>query len=391
MLTTDTLLLKIVNDPSFSYDSDLSSRERNILLSMSTQLKRSLFLTKKQSNLLISILQANKEKIKNVTVDDLELIDNPIWSQEFREVQTVKKIYFSDEKFSNIILEISYDKSIRDKINKLKNEIIGNVDNISPSIYKINSNEFNLITVVDCFLNDEFNLSNDIKDLYEKIKNLTNNNSNYLNIFSPNNQQILNLVLDEVDNEQNKDLILLDRKIKYQYSIVPKNTSNSLDFKIANRSKPYVWIDSNLYNLESVFDSLVTLNKFPCLLIFDKHNISHSLKMLKMTYDYIKKHNIDNVGIYFRVDNSSDSNKEFNSFIKDNNLNNRLSDNIKIAGITKNSLPKFFFNSNWYPESVISFTDNINGFKTGTFCCKADLVIHYNSAKPLHEKLYDLL
>lgn len=390
MLTTDLFLITLAETSLVSNDILFSKKEKKILLSLAQQLKRGIFLTKKQANLLINILSSNKENYKNMNAEEVSLIENPIWSENFREIVSVKKIYFSDPDFKYITIESTYDKTFKIKINELKKVVAGNIINVSPTFYKILCNEFNLKTVVDFFLNDNFDISIDVKNLYNKIDNLVKNNPSYLDVYSPHNDKILNYVLDEITEGSDKNLILLDRRIKYQYSFTPEKVDDSLTFKIANRSKSNVWIDETTHTLKTVLESLVSLNRFPCLFIFDKHDVENSLKMLKLLKEYDTIHNA-NIGIYFRVDNSSPINKEFNEFIKNNNLNKILNSETKIAGIASALLPKFFLSNEWHPSSVINFSPSFNGSKTSAFCQRVDLIIHYSWRKPASEKNYDIL
>lgn len=391
MLTTDVLLIKLTENVSFLNDHLFPKKEKKILLSLSHQLKRGVLLTKKQANLLINILSSNKENFKNMSIEDLSLIENPVWNKEFREIVPIKKIYFSDSNFNDLMIESTHDKTFKDKINKLKKILSNNITSVSPTVYKVSYNEFILITVVNFFSKDDFAISNDVKNLYEKINDLVTNNSNYLNIYSPNNDKILNCVLKEVTDDSNKDLILLDRRIRYQYSFSSEKVEDTLKFKIANRSKSNVWIDESKYELEEILDAFNILNRFPCLFIFDKHNVENSLKILNLLKKYSDKQKNDNIGIYFRVDNSSPINKEFNEFIKNNDYNKQLNSETKIAGIANTMLPKFFFTVDWYPCSVINFSTSFNGLKSKVFCQGVDLIVNYAIPKPVSEKLYDIL
>jgi|694.fasta_scaffold00012_182 hypothetical protein len=391
MLTTDALLITLTETLSFQDNDSFPKKEKKILLSLSHQLKRDIFLTKKQANLLINILSSNKENLKIMNAEEVSLIENPLWSKDFREIIPTKRIYFSDLDFKYLIVESTHDKSFKDKINKLKKVVSGNTINISPTLYKILCNEFNLITVVDFFSKEDFIVSDDVKNLYKKITELVKNNSNYLDIHNPHNNKILSQVTDEIINESDKDLILLDRRIKYQYSFSSKKVENSLKFKIANRSKTNIWIDETNYTLEEILESFSSLNRFPCLFVFDKHDVVSSLRILNLLKNYSEKTFNDSIGIYFRVDNSLPVNKEFNEFIKNNNLNKKLTSETKIAGIASALLPKFLLNTNWYPLSVINFSPTFNGSKTSAFCQRVDLITHYSSHKPASEKHYDIL
>lgn len=90
------------------------------------------------------------------------------------------------------------------------------------------------------------------------------------------------------------------------------------------------------------------------------------------------------VGIYFRFDNHSNSNKEFNEFIKSRRLNAPLTKTSFIAGIASNQIPKFIFKEGWYPDTVISFVTNMHNNKVSAFCDSVDMIIYYTNNKPIH-------
>lgn len=391
MLTTDALLIALTENLSFQNNSSILKKEKKILLSLSHQLKRNVFLTKKQANLLINILASNKENLLIMNPEEVSLIENPLWSQNFREIVPIKKIYFLNSDFNYLIVESTHDNSFRDKINKLKKIILGNTINVSTTKYKILCNEFNLLTTVNFFSKDGFIVSDEVKNLHEKIVKLVEHNSNYLDINSPQNSKILSCVTKEIIKESDRDLILLDKRIKYQYSFLSEKIENSLAFKIANRSKINVYIDEKDHTLEEVLESFTRLNRFPCLFVFNRHDVIPSLRILNFLKTYIEKTHNHNIGIYFRVDNSSHANKELNEFIKNNNFNKNLTSEIKIAGVASALLPKFFFTTNWYPESVINFSPTFTRSKTSIFCQRVDLIAHYGLLKPVAEKYYDIL
>jgi len=101
MLTTDALLITLTETLSFQDNDSFPKKEKKILLSLSHQLKRDIFLTKKQANLLINILSSNKENLKIMNAEEVSLIENPLWSKDFREIIPTKRIYFSDLDFNS--------------------------------------------------------------------------------------------------------------------------------------------------------------------------------------------------------------------------------------------------------------------------------------------------
>ena len=176
---------------------------------------------------------------------------------------------------------------------------------------------------------------------------------------------------------------------KYEYSL-PNNEEN-LTFKIANRSNTQVYVNSKTYSLDDVFSSLQDLERFPVLLIFNKNDVEESIKILKNLVNLSKKLSLENIGIYYRLDNNADSNKNFNQIIQENKLNCELNVSTKVAGTASTFLPKFFYKTNWYPRSVVSFTNSFKSNKVFTYCDSVDCIVYYNEHKPLVGKIDEIL
>ena len=97
----------------------------------------------------------------------------------------------------------------------------------------------------------------------------------------------------------------------------------------------------------------------------------------------LKNCDLNNVGIYFRFDSAGDSNKDFNATISNLGYNAKLDKHTLVAGIANNKLPKFMLKNGWYPNSVISFSNNFKGNKTSVYCNAVDLIVYYNDKRPL--------
>ncbi len=175
-----------------------------------------------------------------------------------------------------------------------------------------------------------------------------------------------------------------DRRLRYQYQIFQKNPEISLKNSLANREKTRVWVNSNTVTLQELIVALMDLKRLPVLTIFNGHDSDESLKNLNNLANSLK--NIDlsnNVGIYFRFDNNSSKNQEFNSAVSSFEFNKPLNNLTEVAGIANNKLPKFVVSNNWKPMSVISFSNNFKNNKTSFYCDNVDLIVYYNPKEPL--------
>lgn len=392
MLTIDLLLHQIIDLPNFQTNLSISSKNKKILISLSKQVKKGYFFTENQGNLLIKILKENQEILEKENNLNLDVINTPTWSQSFRIVNVVRKIYFQDEKDTKIVVEVDYDKQSKQRILELSRSFQGDFVSVSPNKFIIESTEKNILSLINSIDLNSFNIEERIIKLYQRIKIIYDQGTDHLNISSSDNEKIINYINNELTNKDtNLDLIMLDRRHRYQYSLENNTLENTLSFKIANRQSTNVWINESNIDLSNLFASLRELSRFPVLVIFDKHQKILCHHNLLMLYDALKDYQNNKVGIYFRVDNNSEENKNFNLLIGKLGYNNNLDSDTSVVGINFTTLPKFMLMSSWYPKTVISFTNLFKHSKAAAYCDAVDLVVYYNKNRPLIGEIHDIV
>lgn len=382
MLTTDQLLNNLIDNGAISQCDKISDQDKKIFGSLRHQLKKQVFLTEKQGNLLIKLLQNNKKHL-HLTTEEIYVINTPFWSQEFRLYFPIRKIYFSNEKRDSIIIEFSYDKELKQKLSKefdpsASRRALSSTSN-RITIYPT---EYNILKLIHTIKNDNFEIEHDILDLYQKIELAIKNHTNYIDILNEKNQNLFNIVTKDLTDKDNTDLILLDRRIKFQYEYKSTNIQNTLAYKIASRKNSTLYVNSKIYELQNIFEAFTQLKRFPILIIFDEHEISTCNRLLDELNNVLKISNIENkTGVYFRFNNSV--NKIFNQKISEYNFNQYLDYDTNIVGISLKQLPKFLLKTDWYPRSVISLTANFRHSKVWSYCNQSDLIIFYSEVEPL--------
>lgn len=384
MMTIDNLLHDLVNNQMFLTNKKVDQKVLKTLNSLSKQIKKGLFLTEKQAKLAVNLLKEISRDDHLSHLVDTRILDLETWSCPFRVINVYKKIYFEDEKKEQFIVEFTYDKDIKTKLFDIKSKTNGNTHAMSPSKFSFSATEKNIGLVLDCLAFYNFEIDKEILYFYKEIKKIQESTNKNFDFFENQKTIVTKCIENEIkDNTANLDLILLDRRIRYQYMFDHKIVEKTLTSSIASRLTPQVWIDKKTYTLENVFTSLSELSRFPALLIFNKNDTDLNLKILKTLVELRESSTINNIGIYFRTENSSDLNKNFNTFISKNNLNLYLDSTVELVGLTTSHLPKFLLRSEWYPKTVISFTTSFKTSKTATYCNFVDLVIYYTDNSPL--------
>lgn len=384
MITIDQLLIDLYKSGIEKLDTAVPHRDKKILISLAKQLNFGNFLTENQGKLLIKILKENLPHIKHEKEDVALAVEFPLWSKSFRIIEHFRKMYLTKEHSQHIVLEFTYNKSLKLHFQEIRKNLEGQILNESGKLL-VPLTEKNILTLVSSFLNHKFKINDDLMEIYEKIKAINESKKEFFEIHSTENKKLQNAVRSEIgDINQDNDLLVRDRRIRFQYTISTPKTGDTLTDKIADRNTTKIFINSSQYSLEDTFTALENLNRLPVLLIFNGHESKDCLNnVIELSEVLSKKPQINNVGIYFRFDNNSEDNIKFNKQISDSKLNSYLAPDTLIAGIENGKLPKFLLNSQWYPKSIISFTNNFKANKTAIYADAVDLVIFHNTKEPL--------
>lgn len=385
MITIDYILTSIENYGFDKITQVVSRRDIRILRNLANLIKSSDFITENQGNLLIKILKENRKSLGFLDTDIHSVLENPQWSRLFRKVHDIKKITIhqaNDEKFLKIECDFNFElkKSFADTFKNAD----GNVSVVNNKIHLLPLTEKNLVLVVSMFHPENFEISEEILEFFATIN--TWSKSEFFSKFelqTIDNKKIIERLHEEGVLEDNTDdQLLMDRKIRYQYQFFPEVKYLGLTNYIADRENSKIWVDPKMHEFDNLVDSLVSLKKFPILLIFNGHNEYECIKQLDAVSQTLCKRNLtDDVGVYFRFQNIGKG-KDFNQRIADNQFNAPLNVNTKIAGLINGKLPKFFLKTDWRPNSVISFTNNLNHNKTSVYCNNCDLIVYYTDKMP---------
>ena len=385
MNSTDAILTILFSTTPYRLNQDIPSRDRKILSSLWRQITSGHFLTENQANLLVKIFKENLSLLDFTDTKILNLIDTPVWSQSFRTVEQVRKLYISDDEEKTITIEFSYNKRVKEQLSKITKEIDGFISSVSTKKFNISLTEKNVLIIVKNLKNLNFEIDQKITDFYQEITAILKAKENIFELSKIENKKLISNLSEDVGNTDHASTLLLeDRKIRYQYSISSKISPSGLAEKLAIRTSPKVFINKKTTELSEIVESLVNLKRLPILFIFSGHESKDSIQDLQNLSASLEKNSINSdIGIYFRFDNITDSNKEFNETVNLLNYNSVLSPDTKIVGLANNKLPKFIMKEKWRPNSVISFTNNFKNNKTSVYCDNVDLIIYYHDREPL--------
>jgi hypothetical protein len=394
MKTIDKIISELVDKGLSNLHPSVPLRDVKILKNISNIMSNSFYITEAQGNLLIKILKENLEYLDTNELDIANNLKFPTWEKSFRQIEKIRKVDIEEKEKGKFFIKIEFNsvKEVRKTITLLNKKLEGDVFFGNPKLHYYHLFEKNLTVIHDTLEPLKFTFSPEFLELYEKVKAIDSeyvfNKFKFENFYKEKNQYIKKYEM------LDSDLIILDRKLRYQYTYDQKfdeNTQDSLEYKIANRIVSKIFVHDLHYTFNQLVDAIINLRRDKILFVFDNYDISNSLYRLKLINNYLLNNNLKNLtGIYFRFDNKGPG-EEFNKIISENKLNKRLDDTTKFVGIDNGKIPKFMLKSDWYPDAVISFTNNLRSNKSEVYCNDCDLVVYYTSTKPLMIKSNEIL
>ncbi len=385
MNSTDKILIDLYANQPVHIDSAVPARDRKILFSLFKQLTSGHFLTENQGKLLVKIFKENCNLLHLSTDNMLPLIENPIWSKPFRRIEHVKKIYLSEGDDKQIVVEFTFNKRIREQFARMSKELDGGISSTGNKKHSIALTEKNILILLKGLKNYNFTIDQKIIDFYQEITEILKTSENPFLFEKLENKKILEHLSQDIGEENTTNQVLInDRKIRYQYQNFQSSDPVSLTEKIAYRSSVKLYANKKMISLDDVVKSLVDLKRLPLLVIFGGHDARDSYLDLVNLRSALEKNSItNNIGIYFRFDNNTEQNKIFNDALSTLKYNAKLNHDTKIVGLANNKLPKFIVKDSWKPKSIISFTNTFKNNKTSVYCDDVDLIIYYHDREPL--------
>ena len=151
MLTTIEDLVLHIYDPMNGYDRKaLPARDRSILFSMASQLKKPLALTEKQASLAVKIINENKHLYESI--EELNsLLAVPLYKFPFRSIDSSRRIFILKDKY--IAVKFPFDNGL----NKLLDKISGRKQyNVEHRCHVYHLTESNIRAIMTLFQDRDF-------------------------------------------------------------------------------------------------------------------------------------------------------------------------------------------------------------------------------------------
>jgi hypothetical protein len=378
MITVEDLILHLAYSPGIV----VNAWDQKIIYSFADQISQNSGFTEKQAALAVKILKRHKKQLDNeLKLYIGDFFENPQYKFPIRTINNSKKISIisTDHREKSIKVEFPYNETYINHIRQNKDRLDLAVWDKEEKSWIFSLSENNLKFLMDLSVKENFIVDKEFQNYCDQILEVIKNIENYIPMLTMENNQLkFKNISENIPKLNTNDLIeALFEARKYGITTLDDSVCTLLDnINIPDVVKDFLKTDpSENYHLNSEKYAISELTFFvkylnPCLFIIPG---GAELVELKRSLNFLNSLEIPNehISVMFRLPSETD--KEFNDFVKNSNLNSPLDENTKIVFIS-GKLPKPVLSSKIHFNSIINL-----GFKNAHYGIKNYILTHENS------------
>jgi hypothetical protein len=350
------------------------------IIGIEQYIKKNNCITKKQSDLVVTILRKYKLKLEsliNKNMDDI--LNNPIFETPFKVYSTSKTLHIESHPVfdKQLILTMSYDESFINEFKTIKYELDFASWDVIRKRYAMALTENNLIKIRPFIKNLNIQVDEEIQDYYNQISEIEENFINYLPYVKNTDKGYTINLFEHIISDNVIDIMFKARKLGItDINDLVKEEINSLEdktlYKFLLSDPKEIFVIDNVSELSNIIPNL-----FPVLVVIPG---GHELETIKILDKFLISMGVNNkeVSVLFRTDNKT--NPDFNVFVKEKCFNNPIDDNTKVTMISR-QIPKSLLKSNLHYNSIIDFGKAILHYRIKSYLRNHENVILVNDIK----------
>jgi hypothetical protein len=373
----EDLLLYIVDPINGFKEPFEDKRDKSFLLSLANQIKKPLAFTKKQSDLLIKILSSKQELFNKIENLD-NILSAPVFKFQFRVVDNSRKMYITQYENKKVLcVKSGFDHKITNALMSIEHSYY--MKDIKG--FFISISEKHIEEIVDKLKDFDFQIEHQIMQWYEEIKNIRNNSLDYLPTLTYDvsyhlknaNSNMLNY-FNSTFNNTYLSAMFLSRTLglSIDKSVIDEVESHYIDDitrKLIFSGNQKIKVSTKKIDLAK---SLKNIDQYPVLVLMPDR-VQNSLTEWYNAFNSVGI-NSEEMSVLFRRQND----KPFNEFVKDNNLNNFVTDKTKIVFV-KHKLPKILYKIDFKPKIVITTSEFFAHFSNQKLIDSHPFVVYYQN------------
>lgn len=346
--------------------------DATIMHSIARQTFKGTALTDRQYNLMREKLQSYKNHFTALDYDFDQAIDN--LRQPLRTIDRSKYIKLQDNK---IVIRFPFRKTEILLVQEIQYGE-GYSHNKGSHTHEFSFNEINVLNLLDRFSNKEFEIDQELINLYHDIKSIHSDPQGYLS--GVVNNKLINIapklktcISNEIGELTKESFIkFIDRRFRYGLDIIDNELDQEITLtkRIANRKDKIYHSKPSKEQISNILDSLWELDRFPLLVILDNNPEDQLYELANYYRDIL---NSEEQSVLYRLE---EKDAGFNQLIKDRKLNNWVDKSTKVVYISKNKLPKLLVNNEWKPSAALCFTSTMDRFVDNYISFNCDLIMY---------------
>lgn len=372
----------------------LDRTDHNLIYSFVKQVSRGMAFTDRQYELAKAKILYYKDQFISQgynpenDLDNLRLpirtIDRSRWLRITEYTNDSKVTENIDSPSIYIAVRFTFQKRLISVIEQIK-KATGNQElyDKETKVHYFHYSEKVLFDIIEAIKDKNFDIDETAQTIYKKLKSLKPED----HIPGVYGFEIKNLhangkaaILNELGEPSEANMLLYkDRSLRYglgHVSLNGRKNESVLGFKIANRKTSTISVNNKEHTLDNLFVALDELDRYPILFILSSNDpLNHITEIHQHSKTFISP---KEVSVMFRLDNTGEG-AQFNNYIKQQGINNKLDINTKIVYTIDHTVPKPLIKSGWDPKAIVlRSVANIASTKKSLECFSStDLVIHY--------------
>jgi hypothetical protein len=345
-----------------SHHSALNTWDRNVVYGFADQIGRGIGFTEKQSFLALKIIKRHSLTLSATVKQNVDdILENPTFRYPFRKINNSKKISIKEHSTfgRQVYVEFPYDESIVNEIRSHRGQHDFSQWNPDEKAWTFALTEGTIHFLATLLDTQSFECDEEFQKYLDQRKIIWNDIDNYVPMLDIENElPIFRNIFKNMPKLEATEIIpaMFEARRRgistWSDAVVEKfDAANINEFTRAFlKSEVDDYFHINCENHDISCLSEIVTHMGPCMVVIPGGN---ELKKLTQIYEFLKTLGINNdeMSVMFRLDSKID--KNFNIFVKDNQLNLPITENTKVVFISS-KLPKPVLKSKIHFNLVIN-------------------------------------
>lgn len=364
--------------------------DSKLIYSFQDQIFRGNGFTEKQANLAIKILRRQKVKLDQIAGKDIgQYLDNPTFRLSRRTVNSNKRLSVQNNSIYGKVIksEFPFNEELVQQIRENRSKFFFAQWDKEDKAWIFSLDEKSLKFWVNASAKYEFSVDEELENYFAQIKEIENSIENHVPMVSVvENSIVFKNVSDRVPQPNTDDplsALFSARKVGIQTwddtinDLIRKNGCEKavLSFLDTNPSQAYEFYleDHSFFEIQDIVKYLT-----PCIFVIPGGS---ELERVQLSLELLKNVGLDNseISVLFRL--PKETGEKFNNFVKENALNNPITDNTKAIFISS-KIPKTIIEPKVKFNSVVNFNFYSVHYTIREFLKNHHNVIHVMDKKP---------